>query len=61
MELVPFETEYVQGTYKTDDDLLIEQGQKAEDIRNALFNHLIKDELTEDMNTDDIDTEENEN
>lgn len=58
MELVPFETEYVQGTYKTDEDLQEEQGQKAEDIRNSLFNHLIKDELTEDMNTDDIDTGE---
>jgi hypothetical protein len=55
MELVPFETEYVQGTYKTDKDLEEEEGQKAEDIRNALFNHLIQDDVTEDTNTDDID------
>ena len=53
MEIVPFETEYVKD-YKTDAMLESESGQKAEDIRNALFKHLIKDELTEDMNTDDL-------
>lgn len=58
MELVPFETEYVFGTYKTDKDLEEEKGQKAEEIRDALFNRFSGDEITEDMNTDDLDTEE---
>ena len=57
MELVPYDTEYVQGTYKTDDDLEAEAGQKAEDIRNSLFNHLIKDEMEEEMNTDDVESD----
>lgn len=57
MELVPYDTEYVQGTYKTDDDLEAEAGQKAEDIRNSLFNHLIKDEMEDEMNTDDVESD----
>lgn len=53
MEIVPFATEYV-ANYKTDAMLEAENGQKAEDIRNALFKHLVPDTVTEDMNTDDI-------
>lgn len=53
MEIVPFDTEYLKN-YKTDQILEDEEGQKAEDLRQALFGHLIKDEVTEDMNTDDL-------
>lgn len=53
MEIVPFDTEYLQN-YKTDQILEDEEGLKAEDLRQALFNHIIKDEFTEDMNTDDL-------
>ena len=55
LELVPYDVEYVRG-YKTDDDLEAESGDKAEDIRQRLFDFLIKDDITDETNTeDDID------
>ena len=53
MEIVPFDTEYVSN-YKTDEILEKETGEKAEELRNSLFQRFENDELTEDMNTTDL-------
>ncbi len=53
MEIVPFDVEYIKD-YKTDEILNLEEGKKAEDLRNELYKCCIHDEMSEDMNTDDI-------
>lgn len=56
MEIVSFDVEYLRN-YKTDQILEEEEGVRAEDIRQALFNSLIKDELDEDTTSDDLGVE----
>lgn len=57
MEIVPFAVEYVKY-FKDDNILEAEEGRKAEEILNELYNRKHKDVITEDMNTDDLDTED---
>lgn len=54
LELVPYDVEYVTN-YLTDEELEVEKGQNAEDIRKDLFGFLVKDDVGEEENTEDID------
>jgi len=53
MEIVPFDTEYIKN-YRTDQILEEQEGKKAEELRQALFDRVVKDTITEDTNTDDL-------
>ncbi len=54
MELVPYAVEYITN-YMTDNMLEQEKGKMAEDIRQELFDFFVKDTITEDENSEDID------
>ncbi|MBU5469911.1 single-stranded DNA-binding protein [Falcatimonas sp. MSJ-15] len=53
MEIASFDVEHIKD-YKTDEILSLEEGKKVEDLRNELYRCCIHDEMSEDMNTDDI-------
>ena len=57
MEIVPFEVEYVKGTYLTDDDLKAEGKQNVDEIRAKLFNSVDKDEMEEEYNSEEFNEE----
>ena len=54
MELVPYDVEYVKGTYKTDEMLEAENNQKVEDIRQQIYDNLMHDHLEEEEDTEDF-------
>lgn len=54
LELVPYDVEYVKD-YLTDELLQEEKGRQADEIRQELFGFLVKDEIGEEENTEDID------
>lgn len=45
MEIVPFEVEYVKGTYKSDEDLVAEQDKEVEEIRKQIFGSAVDPEM----------------
>ena len=58
MEIVPFAVEYGKGTYRTDKDIAAEKKASVEDLRQQLFDGLIKDKVTKEEKeniSDDID------
>ena len=54
MEIVPYECEYVSGTYKSDDELERENEHKVEEIRQMLFNNTMKDTIEEEYQSEDV-------
>lgn len=48
MEIVPFATEYMRGTYKSDEELEAEHKMKVEEIKQTIFSNTFRDEVEED-------------